>query len=208
MTARPGRPARCPGTSRCTVAGTRSSRSIAWIASTAWPSATPGARLNDSVTAGNWPWWLTEQRLDLRGEMGEACSAAPAPRRARRHRSSTARSGRSGTAAGPRGRPCTGWSRCRSSRPGAGRTRRRASGRSAAARCPSREAASRSISIARCGAAICWSEATSCSSGSFFIAASRIGAQWLSSSMSVSVSVYWYCVRLRRPPTLMSCRTA
>ena len=33
--------------------------------STAWPSDTPGARLKDSVTAGNWPWWLTEQRLDL-----------------------------------------------------------------------------------------------------------------------------------------------
>ena len=69
---------------------------------------------------------------------------------------------------------------------------------------PIREAASRSISIARCGAAICWSEATSCSSGSFRIAASTIGAQWFSSALSVSVSVYWYWVRLRRPPTLMS----
>ena len=27
---------------------------------TASPSATPGARLNDSVIAGNWPWWLTD----------------------------------------------------------------------------------------------------------------------------------------------------
>ncbi len=32
----------------------------ALIASTAWPSAAPGARLNDSVIAGNCPWWLTE----------------------------------------------------------------------------------------------------------------------------------------------------
>ena len=26
---------------------------------TASPRATPGARLNESVTAGNWPWWFT-----------------------------------------------------------------------------------------------------------------------------------------------------
>src|SRR2546421_728609 len=35
----------------------RSSR--AWIASTAPPNATPGARLNDKVTAGNRDWWFT-----------------------------------------------------------------------------------------------------------------------------------------------------
>src|SRR5208282_1048591 len=35
---------------------------------------------------------------------------------------------------------------------------------------------------------------------------SRIrGAQSLSSEMSASVSVYWYCVRAMRPPTLMTC---
>ena len=28
-------------------------------ASTAWPSETPGARLNEIVTDGCWPWWLT-----------------------------------------------------------------------------------------------------------------------------------------------------
>ena len=28
------------------------------IASTASPSAYRGARLKDSVTDGNWPWWL------------------------------------------------------------------------------------------------------------------------------------------------------
>ena len=30
------------------------------MASTAWPSAMPGRRLNDSVIAGNWPWCDTE----------------------------------------------------------------------------------------------------------------------------------------------------
>ena len=41
------------------VAGRLESRSIAWIAVTASPSAKPGARLNEIVTAGCWPWWLT-----------------------------------------------------------------------------------------------------------------------------------------------------
>ena len=40
-------------------AGRLESRSICWIASTAWPSAVPGARLNEIVTEGCWPWWLT-----------------------------------------------------------------------------------------------------------------------------------------------------
>ena len=38
------------------VAGRRSSRSSFWMASTAWPSEKPGARLNEIVTAGCWPW--------------------------------------------------------------------------------------------------------------------------------------------------------
>src|ERR1700674_503199 len=33
--------------------------SRAWIASTASPNATPGARLKDKVTAGNSDWWFT-----------------------------------------------------------------------------------------------------------------------------------------------------
>src|SRR5271169_957015 len=33
--------------------------SACWIAFVASPSEAPGARLNDSVTTGNWPWWLT-----------------------------------------------------------------------------------------------------------------------------------------------------
>ena len=37
------------------------------------------------------------------------------------------------------------------------------------------------------------------------IFSSRIGAQWSSSSLSTSTSVYWYCVLESRAPTLMSC---
>ena len=37
-----------------TVIGTPICRIAALIASTAWPSAAPGARLNEIVTAGNW----------------------------------------------------------------------------------------------------------------------------------------------------------
>ena len=36
----------------------QSLRHRASIAVTAWPSDTPGVRLNDSVTAGKKPWWL------------------------------------------------------------------------------------------------------------------------------------------------------
>jgi membrane-associated PAP2 superfamily phosphatase len=43
-----------------TVAGRPICRSAAWIAVTACPSATPGARLNDSVVAGSCPWWLID----------------------------------------------------------------------------------------------------------------------------------------------------
>src|SRR5580765_3834938 len=39
-------------------AGSPICRSAFLMAVTAWPRATPGARLKDSVTAGNWPWWL------------------------------------------------------------------------------------------------------------------------------------------------------
>src|SRR2546426_10557201 len=39
-------------------AGRPISRSAVWMARTAWPRETPGARLKESVTAGNWPWGL------------------------------------------------------------------------------------------------------------------------------------------------------
>src|SRR5271157_5476653 len=34
-------------------------------ASTASPNEAPGARLNDSVTTGNWPWWFTVIGTDV-----------------------------------------------------------------------------------------------------------------------------------------------
>ena len=40
-----------------TDGGNPTSRSAAWMAETASLSEAPRARLNESVTAGNWPWW-------------------------------------------------------------------------------------------------------------------------------------------------------
>ena len=54
------------------------------------------------------------------------------------------------------------------------------------------------------GAAFCWSEVTSASPGSSRSLAAIRGVQAFSSSRLVSVSVYWYCAREMRPPTLMS----
>ena len=39
--------------------------STCWMAATAWPIATPGSRLNEIVTDGNWPWWLTTSGATL-----------------------------------------------------------------------------------------------------------------------------------------------
>ena len=94
--------------------------------------------------------------------------------------------------------------RCRPSPPAPGRTRRTASGRSLPwtgpgdrPRCgppsPGRSARRSADRMRR--------PSTGASSAS---AASRIGAQWLSSAASVSVSVYWYCACSSRPPTVMS----
>ena len=46
-----------------------------WMAATASPSERPGARLKDSVTEGNWSWWLivsgaTELSLRVKAESG------------------------------------------------------------------------------------------------------------------------------------------
>src|SRR3954470_12696621 len=41
------------------VAGRLIRVSASLIASTAWPRATPGGRLKEIVTDGNWPEWLT-----------------------------------------------------------------------------------------------------------------------------------------------------
>ena len=59
--------------------GVLSSACICWIFSTAWPSATPGARLNDSVTAGNWPWWLTVSGATLVVKWATVLSGTCAP---------------------------------------------------------------------------------------------------------------------------------
>ena len=77
-TASSGTPARCPGSVvmqrlRAADLARRPDRSR----STACPSATPGCRLNDSVTAGNCPWCATESGPGL-----AACRHPPAPRAA------------------------------------------------------------------------------------------------------------------------------
>ena len=59
------RPARCPGSSSAATAACRVAvRSAGWplIAS---PIAVPGSRLNEIVTDGNWPWWLTTSGATL-----------------------------------------------------------------------------------------------------------------------------------------------
>ena len=55
------------------------------------------------------------------------------------------------------------------------------------------------------GAFDCWSVETSASCGSVLSFSSIFGAQVLSSSKLGSCSVYWYCPREMRPPTVMSC---
>ena len=155
---------------------------ICWMRSTAWPSAVPGARLKERVTAGNWPWWLTVSGAILLVKCATVLERHLRAVGAGDVDAATARSDRSGTPAAPRARPCTACSRCRWSRPGAGRRRRTASGRSCESDRPSREAVSRSMSTATCGEAICWSEVTSCRPRQLApCAASMIGAQWLSS---------------------------
>src|SRR5262249_33629993 len=46
-------------------------RSAACMRVTASPRDTPGARLNDSVTAGKKPWWFTASGVVLSAEWGE-----------------------------------------------------------------------------------------------------------------------------------------
>ena len=55
------------------------------------------------------------------------------------------------------------------------------------------------------GAAVCWSLATSRSSGRVRSFSRTRGAQAFSSSRFASCSVYWYCVREARPPMRTSC---
>ena len=49
------------------------------MARTAWPSEAPGARLKESVTAGNWPWWLMASGAVLGAKRVKALSGTWAP---------------------------------------------------------------------------------------------------------------------------------
>ena len=62
------------------VAGSQVSRRRVSTPSTASPSGTPGLRLNEIVTDGSWPEWLTRQRADARFRAAPPRSAAPACR--------------------------------------------------------------------------------------------------------------------------------
>ena len=50
-----------------------------WIASTASPSETPGARLNEIVTDGCWPWWLTSSGPTVGTSLVTAASGIDGP---------------------------------------------------------------------------------------------------------------------------------
>ena len=69
------------------LGGRPMSRAARSIAATAWPSATPGARLKDSVTAGNWPWWLTASAALVAVTRVNVPSGTEAPVAARTYRS-------------------------------------------------------------------------------------------------------------------------
>ena len=143
------------------VSGILSSATAPSRRSTAWLSDTPGARLNDTVTAGTWPRWLivaapTEVR---NAQPPTAARAAPF---ARMHiRTDRARSDRSGVSDRPASAPRTDRSRCRSSTPAADRTRCRAHFRSGSRVTPTDAAASRSILTSSSGVAISRSLVTS-----------------------------------------------
>ena len=50
-------------------AGIPSERSLFLIAVTACPRDAPGARLKESVTAGNWPSWFTVSGAEVRSRL-------------------------------------------------------------------------------------------------------------------------------------------
>src|SRR5262249_62061727 len=55
-------------------------RSAACMRVTASPRDTPGARLNDSVTAGKKPWWVTASGVGVSQEWGEGEGGTGLPR--------------------------------------------------------------------------------------------------------------------------------
>ena len=58
------------------LAGRFSSRTASSMTCVARSRVTPGARLNEMVTAANWPWWLTASGT-LKARSGQCCLAAP-----------------------------------------------------------------------------------------------------------------------------------
>ena len=103
-----GRPPPCPGTRRgCRAAGRSRARRGGWRRPPS-PSETPGAVLNDSVTAGNCPWWLS----DSGAAVVSKCANADERHRRRRspsaRRCCAARRVAAGTRASPRGSRGTG----------------------------------------------------------------------------------------------------
>ncbi len=71
--------ARCPGTMPVIVSGILSFVIAPSMRCTAWPRLTPGARLNDTVTAGTWPRWLIVAAPTIRRNSPRR-TAAPACR--------------------------------------------------------------------------------------------------------------------------------
>ena len=105
-------------------------------------------------------------------------------------------------AARARGSPSTGWSACRSSRPGASRRRCRARSRSARAVTPSAEALSRSISTVTCGLRDLQVARHVVQAGQRRAASARSARRPLVELARCrrSCSVYWYRLLVSWPP--------
>ena len=71
--------------------------------STASPSATPGSRLNEMVTDGSWPVWLTVERARLVVDGRDRVERDQPAARSSGRTAATAPTGRAGTPARPAG---------------------------------------------------------------------------------------------------------
>ena len=68
------------------LAGRPISAAAALMSATAWPSATPGARLNEMITDGSWAMWLTVSDVGLSLRLATVSSGtSDAARRADLH---------------------------------------------------------------------------------------------------------------------------
>ena len=91
-------PAPCPGSSVVIVGGQRlRARSSLHAARPPRRARRPGVRLNEIVTAGSWPAWLTVSGPTLAPQLGRRRRAARACRSTSARRAATAPSGRAGT---------------------------------------------------------------------------------------------------------------